>query len=311
MSVQGQPPILFVVGPTASGKTDAGLAIVDALRASGAAGEIVNADSRQVYRGMSIGTAKPTPDQLARAPHHLIDVADPSDGFSLAAFLELSRLAVIEILSRGAIPVVVGGTGQYIWGLAEGWHAPEVEPNKEIRERLQAVVAAAGVEVLYQRLKSVDAKAATLMDPRNARRIIRALEVIETTGRLFSEQRTKVPPLFAPLMLAISLPRADLYCRIDSRIDSMLISGWVEEVKELLTAGYSPSLPAFSSAGYREIAMLLAGTVNISDVAEKTKAATHKLARSQANWFRATDERISWHHEVNDLVQNALHAFYP
>jgi tRNA dimethylallyltransferase len=311
MSSQGKPSVLFVVGPTASGKTDAGLGILDALRNCGAVGEIVNADSRQVYRGMSIGTAKPTPDQLSRARHHLIDVADPSDGFSLAAFLELSRSAVLEILSRGAIPVVVGGTGQYIWGLAEGWHAPEVEANEEIRARLQAVVDAAGVDALYRRLQCADAKAATLMDPHNARRIIRALEVIETTGRPFSEQRTKVPPPFVPLMLAISLPRADLYRRIDSRVDAMLSGGWVEEVERLLAAGCTPSLPAFSSAGYREIAMLLAGILTVANVAEKTKVATHKLARSQANWFRATDARISWHRERGDLVEEAVRALYP
>jgi tRNA dimethylallyltransferase len=308
MSAQHKPTVLFVVGPTASGKTGAALAIVEALRGCGAVGEVVNADSRQVYRGMSIGTAKPTPDELARATHHVIDVADPSDGFSLAAFLDLARSVVADILSRGAIPIVVGGTGQYAWGLAEGWHAPEVEANHEIRARLEAEAADVGVEVIFQRLADADPEAATLMDPRNVRRIVRALEVIEVTGRPFSEQRTKAPPPFAPLMLALSLSRVDLYDRIDSRVDAMLGGGWIQEVERLLAKGCTPDLPAFSSAGYREIAMFLAGEMNIAEVADKTKNATHKLARSQANWFRAADERISWHSNVEKLVQEALHA---
>jgi tRNA dimethylallyltransferase len=311
MSSQPPPTALFLVGPTASGKTGAALEIVDALREYGVVGEIVNADSRQVYKGMSIGTAKPTPDELARAPHHVIDVAEPSEGFSLAMFLDLARSAVADILSRGALPIVVGGTGQYAWGLAEGWQAPEVPANLKVRARLKAEADDVGIEVLFRRLEDVDADAATLMHPRNLRRIIRALEVIEITGQLFSVQRKKEPPPFAPFSLAISLSRSELYRRIDSRVDAMLGDGWIQEVARLLADGVTPDLPAFSSAGYREVAMFLAGQIGIVEVAEKAKIATHKLARSQANWFREADERISWHSTVDDLLQEALHACCP
>jgi tRNA dimethylallyltransferase len=308
MSAPSKPIVLFVVGPTASGKTAAALAIVDALRGRGRPAEIVNADSRQVYRGMSIGTAKPSLDELARAPHHLVDVVDPSDGFSLAEFLRLARAAIAEIFARGATPIVVGGTGQYAWGLAEGWQAPEVAPNPEIRARLEAEATALGVDVLFQRLQAADPEAATLMNPRNVRRLVRALEVIEITGRPFSEQRTKEEPPFEPRMLALNLSRAALYERIDARVDSILAGGWGHEVESLLAAGNTSDLPAFSSAGYREVAQLLAGVLSMEQVAEKAKTATHRLARSQANWFRAGDERISWHLTSEDLVQEAVQA---
>jgi tRNA dimethylallyltransferase len=311
MSVSAKPTVLFVVGPTASGKTDAALSIVDVLRGRGRTAEIVNGDSRQVYRGMSIGTAKSTPEELARAAHHVIDVADPSDGFSLAVFLNLARTAIADILTRGAMPIVVGGTGQYVWGLVEGWQVPEVAPAPEIRARLEAEVAAAGVDMLYQRLQMIDAEAAAFIDPRNVRRLVRALEVIEITGRPFSEQRTKEAPPFDAYVLALNLSRADLYARIDARVDTMLARGWIREVGLLLAAGNTPDMPAFSSAGYREIASLLAGDISIDEAAARTKTATHRLARSQANWFRAGDERISWHNAQEGLVLEAIQACSP
>jgi tRNA dimethylallyltransferase len=310
-SILAKPTVLFVVGPTASGKTAAALAIVEALAACGRGSEIVNADSRQVYRGMSIGTAKPTPDELARAPHHLIDVADPADGFSLATFLRLSRGAVTDILERGSTPIVVGGTGQYAWGLAEGWQAPEVPPSPEIRARLEAEAASTGVDSLFARLQTTDPEAAALMDPRNVRRIVRALEVIEITGLPFSEQRKKEPPPFAPRMLALKLTREDLYARIDARVNAMLAGGWLAEVEALLAAGNTPDLPAFSSAGYREIAAHLAGELTLEEVAAKAKTSTHRLARTQANWFSASDERISWHETQEGLVAEAVPACCP
>ena len=311
MTVINKPTVLFIVGPTASGKTGLGIGIVNALHLCGRAAEVVGADSRQVYRGMSIGTAKPTAGELARAPHHLIDVADPKDGFSLSTFLRLARAAIEDILVRGAIPVVVGGTGQYVWGLAEGWQTPAVAPDMEIRARLEAEAADSGVEVLFQRLQDVDPVAAALMDPRNTRRLVRALEVIEVTGRPFSEQRTKSPPAFAPLMLGLMMARAGLYERIGARVDEMLATGWLGEVQGLLDADVTPDLPAFSSAGYREVAMHLAGEMTLEEVATKTKVSTHRLARSQANWFRGDDDRISWHDNGASLIAKATQACCP
>lgn len=296
-------PVLFVVGPTASGKTAAALAI--ASRSSKPV-EIVNADSRQVYRGMSIGTAKPSEAELAQVPHHLIDVVDPPDGFSLSMFLGLARAAIDDILERGAVPVVVGGTGQYIWGLAEGWQAPEVPPQSELRESLEREAEESGGDALYERLTTLDPDAANLIDPRNVRRVIRALEVIQVTGEPFSGQRRKEPPGFLPVVYAQLIERGVLRERIDQRVDAMIAAGWVDEVRELLDIGYRPELPAFSSVGYREIAEYLAGDITLDDAIAQAKFATNRLARNQGSWFKANDDRIIWHEHTDDLVAAAL-----
>ena len=256
--------------------------------------EIVNADSRQVYRGMSIGTAKPTDAEQASVPHHLIDVADPDEGFSLAGFLLQARTAISGILDRGGLPVVVGGTGQYAWGLAEGWQAPQVPPQAELRERLEHEAVEAGASALHARLARLDPEAAALIDPRNVRRVVRALEVVEVTGKPFSAQRRKEPPPFVPHLYGVDVPRAELYERIDARVDAMVSAGWLDEVSALLTAGYGPELPALSSAGYRELAAHLRGELSLQEAIAQAKTATHRLARRQGAWFRRSDERIAW-----------------
>ena len=179
-------PVLFIVGPTASGKTAAALGI-----AGDAPVEIINADSRQIYRGMSIGTAKPTPAQLAAAPHHLIDIAEPDERFSLVDFLARAREAILDATSRGAAPVVVGGTGQYVWGLAEGWQVPAVPPDPMVRQELEDVAREQGTEALHERLRAIDPDAAADIAPANIRRVIRAIEVSRATGAPFSAQRVK------------------------------------------------------------------------------------------------------------------------
>jgi tRNA dimethylallyltransferase len=301
-----KPAVLFIVGATASGKTDAAIAVAQALDAKGRAAEIVNADSRQVYRGMSIGTAKPRREQLAAVPHHLVNVADPADGFSLATFLSLARDAIADILHRDAVPVVVGGTGQYVWGLVEGWEAPAVPPQPELRETLEAEAKRLGTDALYARLRTLDPDAGALIDPRNLRRMVRALEVIEATGKPFSGQRRKTVPPFEPRLFGPSVPRTELHTRIAQRIDSMFEAGFVDEVRSLLERGYTPDLPAFSSAGYREIAAYLHGDIALDETKARTRVATNRLARSQANWFRAKDPRISWHAEPEALVDAAV-----
>jgi tRNA dimethylallyltransferase len=306
MGAPAKPAVLVIVGPTASGKTSAALALADAATARGQSIEIVNADSRQVYRGMSIGTAKPTPVEFARVPHHLIDVADPPDGFSLATFLALARASIADIAARSHVPVVVGGTGQYVWGLVEGWQAPEVAPQPEIRQRLESEAEASGSEALFARLTSLDPNAAAFIDARNIRRVVRALEVIELTGIPFSLQRTKGDPGFTTSLFGLTIPRAVLHERIAQRIEAMVDAGWVEEVRALLVSGSRPELPAFSSAGYREIAEYLAGNLTLDEAKDATRAATNRLARSQANWFGAADERISWRDTPEQLVEAAL-----
>ena len=283
------PPVVFLVGATASGKTAAALWLAERLSI-----EVINADSRQVYRGMSIGTAKPAAAELTAVPHHLIDVAEPLEGYSLALFLTQARSAIAELQGRGHLPVIVGGTGQYVWGLAEGWQVPPVPSQPAVRERLERDAVSLGAAALHERLARVDSEAAAFIDPRNVRRVVRALEVWEVTGTRFSAQRRKEPPPFAPYLFGLAVPRAELHRRIDVRVDAMLTAGWTGEVRALLAAGCTPDLPAFSSAGYRELAAYLLGELPIEEAVERTKAATHRLARRQATWFRRDDSRITW-----------------
>ena len=296
------PRVLFIVGPTASGKTAASLELASKARI-----EIVNADSRQVYRGMSIGTGKPAPAELASVPHHLIDVAVPDERYNLARFLAEARAAIAGIVSRDTVPVVVGGTGQYVWGLAEGWHAPAVPPNTELRAELTEEARHSGPETLHERLRAVDARAADAIDPRNVRRVVRALEVWHATGAPFSRQRRKSPPAFEPVLLGIAPERAALRQHAADRVDAMLNStGWPEEVRELLRTDYGPELPSFSSVGYREVAAYVRGSMTLEETAERVKSATFRLIRRQATWFKATDERIAWRPDANSLAVRAL-----
>ena len=293
--------VVFIVGATATGKTAAALAIAERLPV-----EIVNADSRQVYLGMDIGTAKPTQDQRAAVPHHLIDVAGPGQSYSMALFLGQAREAVEDVLARGRLPLVVGGTGQYVWGLAEGWQLPQVPPQQELRERLEREAENKGAEALHRRLQRVDAAAVRLIDPRNVRRLIRALEVWEATGQRFSSQRRRTPPPFAAYVFGLWVPREELYRRIDARVDSMLEAGWPDEVRRLLDAGYAPELPSFSSAGYRELAAYVRGGLSWEEAVRHTKTAVHRLARRQGAWFRREDLRIRWLDGTGEAVAGAV-----
>ena len=295
------PTVLFIVGPTASGKTAASLEL-----AAHAGIEVVNADSRQVYRGMSIGTAKPTDAELAAATHHLIDIAAPDEPFSLAAFLGLARAAIADAAARGATPVAVGGAGQYVWGLVEGWNAPAVPPNHALRQNLEAIAKRDGPIALHERLRTVDPNAADAIDPRNVRRVARAIEVWQATGAPFSRQRAKGDPGFAPVILGVHPGREEVRRRIDERVDSMLERGWLDEVRALLDAGYGPELPSFSSAGYREMAAHVAGEISLDEAAARAKHATHRLARAQGAWFKAGDSRIEWLPDAESLVARAL-----
>lgn len=295
------PRVFFIVGPTASGKTAASLELANHARI-----EVVNADSRQVYRGMSVGTGKPTPGQLASVPHHLVDIAAPDEPYNLARFLSEGRDAIAGAASRGATPVVVGGTGQYVWGLAEGWHAPAVPPNQVLREELAEEARLHGPEALHERLRAVDARAADAIDPRNVRRVVRALEVWHETGAPFSRQRRKSPPGFEPAVLGIAPERSVLRQRAADRVDAMLNGGWPEEVRALLDAGYGPELPSFSSVGYREVTAHVQGSMTLGETAERVKGATHRLIRRQATWFKATDERIAWSPDAGSLAVDAL-----
>jgi tRNA dimethylallyltransferase len=281
-------PLIAVVGPTASGKSDLALRLALAFN-----GEIVSADSRQVYRYMDVGTAKSTPEQRAAVPHLLIDLVDPDAEFSLQQYLDLARQALADIRRRGRLPFVVGGTGQYVWALLEGWQVPRVPPDRELRRSLEERAEREGADALYRELAALDARAAARIDARNVRRLIRALEVHRQTGEAVTSPG-KLRPESEPLILAIDWPRAELYRRIDERVDRMLESGLVEEVRSLLARDYSADLPPMSGIGYRQVVRNLQGEILLAEVAATMKTQTHRVARMQYTWFRRDDPRIRW-----------------
>jgi len=262
-----------------------------ALYLAGAfSGEIVNADSRQVYRHMDIGTSKPSPEERCRVPHHLVDILAPDEEFNLASFLELTQRAIEGIHSRARLPILVGGTGQYVWALIEGWHVPRVAPDPSLRRRLETM----GREALYEELVRVDPDSASSIGPSNVRRMVRALEVYYLTGLPFSRTRRRGKAPYQALVLGLTVPRQELYKRIDDRVDSMLAEGWLDEVKGLLDRGYSPTLPSMSSLGYQELASHLLGKLPLPDAVRRIKLNTHRFARHQYAWFRSKDPRIRW-----------------
>lgn len=282
--------LLVVVGPTAVGKTKLAVDLAHPLQ-----GEIISADSRYLYRGTDIGTAKPSLAERASIPHHLIDVADPDQPWSLAQYCAAVTQLITEINQRRRLPILVGGTGQYIHSILEGWTIPRLEADPALRAKLQATADQEGGLVLYQQLHTLDPVAAVQIDPRNVRRVIRALEVTLTTDRPFSAQRQKHPPGYQTFTLGLTLPRAVLYPRLDARIDAMLAAGWVAEVQTLVNHGYAGSLPALSAIGYKQIGQYLRGEIDLPEAIRLIKHDTRVFVRRQANWFKATDPTIHWH----------------
>jgi len=281
--------LIAIVGPTATGKTALAIALAQRL-----GGEIVGADSRQVYRQMDIGTAKPTAEERALAPHQLIDVVDPDQEFSLAQYLEQAVAVLEDVWSRGKQPLLVGGSGQYVWALLEGWRVPRLPPQRELRRELGERADRQGAEALHRELAQVDPKAAARIDPRNVRRVIRALEVHKATGRPISYWQEKGPPPWEVLTLGLTCPRRELYERIDARVDAMMEAGLVDEVRGLLSMGYDPSLASMSGIGYKQVCQHLAGELDLATAVARIKTATHRLARQQYTWFRLDDGRIRW-----------------
>jgi tRNA dimethylallyltransferase len=303
-----RPPLVVIVGPTAVGKTEISIQLAERL-----AGEIVSADSRLFYRGMDIGTAKPDLSQRARVPHHLVDVADPDQAWSLAVFQRAAYQAIAEIHARGRLPFLVGGTGQYVRAVTEGWQIPKVRSSPPLREALEDWAAEIGPNGLHDRLAALDPKAAARIDYRNLRRTVRALEVILRTGQQFSAQRSKDIPPFRSLQVGLTRPRKELYARVDARIDAMLSNGFVDEVRELLSQGYSPDLPTLSAIGYREIVAHLEGKTSFPEAVKLIKRHTRQFVRRQANWFKEDDPSIHWFRveprtvgEIEQLIRSWL-----
>lgn len=289
MSGEFKLPLVVILGPTAVGKTEIAIQLAKRLES-----EIVSADSRLFYRGMDIGTAKPTPQQRKQVPHHLIDVANPDQPWSLAIFQQQAHLAISIIHSKRRLPFLVGGTGQYIRAVIEGWQVPKAEPRPEMRQTLERWAAQITPLGLHHRLAILDPEAAARIEPRNLRRTVRALEVILSTGRRFSEQRQRSSTPYRTIILGLMRSRTELYARVDARIQAMLASGLVEEVQTLLERGYSPNLPTLSAIGYREIISYLQGNTTLEEAVAQIKRRTRIFVRRQANWFRSNDPNIVW-----------------
>ncbi|MBA7506982.1 tRNA dimethylallyltransferase [subsurface metagenome] len=299
--------LVAIVGPTAVGKSKLALQL-----ASDFGAEIVSADSRQVYRYMDIGTNKPTLDDQKPIPHHLIDVVNPDDDFNLANYLNMARRVIQDIQQRGNLPLLVGGSGLYVWSIIEGWKIPNVPPDRDLRRKLEIKARKQGSQALYQQLREIDPVITEKIEPHNIRRIIRALEIYQLSGQLPSVIRQKQAPRFSIFVIGLTAERSELYHKIDQRVDKMINGGLVEEVKELMHKGYSLSLPSMSGIGYKQIGDFLSGSVSLPKAVEQIKYETHRLARHQYAWFRPSDARINWldanntRKKANDLVESFL-----
>ncbi len=284
--MNGAPlPLIAIVGPTAVGKSALALDLAETF-----AGEIVSADSRLIYRGMDIGTAKPSAAERARVPHHVIDVADPGEAFALVTYQHLAFQAIAEIHARGKLPVLVGGSGLYVRAILDGLNIPRVTPDLARRAELERE----SVGELYVRLQQRDPLAAAKIDPRNKRRVIRALEVCENAGKPISEMQTRQAPNYRIFRIGLTLPRDELYARINTRVDAMMSAGLVDEVRALLTRGYTKDTPAMSGLGYRQIAAYLAGEISREEAVRLIKRDTRRFVHHQYSWFRLNDVRIHW-----------------
>ncbi|MFW6112994.1 MAG: tRNA (adenosine(37)-N6)-dimethylallyltransferase MiaA [Thermodesulfobacteriota bacterium] len=283
------PKVAVLVGPTAVGKTAVALEVAEALGA-----EIINADSMQVYRELDIGTAKPTPAERARVPHHLVDVADPDEPYDAARYAREGRAVIAVLGRRGVPPLVAGGTGLYIKALLGGLFHQE-EAVQAVRPRLARELAEQGLPALYQRLESLDPATARRLAPGDTYRILRALEVVEATGRPLSELHAAHGFQDRPydtVKIGLTRPREELYRRIEARVDLMVAQGWLEEVRELRRR-YAPEIKPLQALGYRRLVAVVQGDLTLAEAVELTKTETRRYAKRQLTWFRA-DPEVRW-----------------
>ena len=278
-------PLLVLVGLTAVGKTALSLRLAQQY-----GGEIISADSRLFYRGMNIGTAKPTAVEQAQVPHHLIDLCAPDETVTLGTYQQVAYGVIERVAGNGRLPLLVGGTGQYVQAVVEGWGIPRVAPQPELRQALETL----GGEELARWLTALDSEAAAKIDPRNVRRVVRALEVTLVAGRPISDIQRKNPPPYDICMIGLHRERESLYRRIDARVDQMMADGLLDEVAGLLAQGYDEPLAAMSGLGYRQLLAHLRGELTLAEAVERIKFETHRFARQQATWFRLDDPKIAW-----------------
>jgi tRNA dimethylallyltransferase len=279
------PPLIVIVGPTAVGKT--GISLKLALRFGG---EVVSADSRLIYKGLDIGTDKPSIEERELVPHHLIDICLPDETIGLGQYKRLATKAIDGIHKTGRLPLLVGGTGQYVKAVVEGWNVPEVPPNQELRNAL----AALGGGELARWLTTLDPVAAQRIDPRNVRRVVRALEVILTAGRPFSTLQSRKAPPYLIKIIGLNCEREVLYQRINRRVDQMMNSGLLSEVARLRDAGYERMLPSMSALGYRQLWAHLEGECTLDEAVSRVKFETHRFVRQQYTWLRRYHLPVSW-----------------
>lgn len=284
-----QTHVVAIIGPTAIGKT--ALSMVLAKRFDG---EVISADSRQIYRHMDIGTAKATPQERRAVPHHLIDILMPDQRMTLARYKREAAQAIEDVWRRGKLPLLVGGTGLYVHAVLEGWKIPEVPPNRPLRAKLRQRAERLGRETLHGELERVDPEAAEKIHPNNVRRVVRALEVYHETGTPISELQGKEPPGYHVLEIGLTMPREALYRRIDERVDRMIAQGLVGEVQWLMEQGYGLELSAMSGLGYRQIVRYLEGEIDLDEAIRRIKSQTRRFVRQQYTWFKLSDESIHW-----------------
>lgn len=277
-------PVIVILGATATGKSALALEIAGRFD-----GEVISADSRYLYRGMDVGTAKPTEAELQRVPHHLVNIIEPEDDYSLATWLEEAFAAIEDVGKRGRLPVVAGGTPLYLRALLEGWVVPAVPPEPALRERLERLETA----TIYTMVARIDPVSAERIGPSNKRRLIRAYEVFERTGLPLSSLEGRSAPPYRTLILGLRQERQPLYERIDARVEWMYENGILEEALALVERGLPDSAPAMSAIGYRDAAAVLTGELTFDEAIERTCLATHRYVRHQETWFRRF-EGVTW-----------------
>ena len=309
------PLTVVICGPTGVGKTS--LAIDLARRFEG---EIIGADSMQLYRHMDIGTAKPTPGEQAAVTHHMVDIVDPDDHFDAEMYAGMAYTTVLTLTGKGILPFIVGGTGLYIKALIHGLFE-SLKIDTGIRKRLKKEAEARGGPHLHARLKTVDPAAAARIHANDTYRIVRALEIYETTGRRMSDTQQLhqfKPQRLQAIKIGLHMEREELYQRIDQRVDQMISGGLASEVQGLVADGYGFDLPAMSGVGYGQFAPYLSGEATLDEVADDVKRATRRFVRQQANWFRQDDDRIHWfevrpdtYPAILDLIRNFVTPLRP
>ncbi len=288
--------LIVILGPTGTGKSRLAIHIAQKFN-----GEIVNADSRQVYRYMNIGTAKPSKEELEQVPHHLFNIIDPDEVFSLAQYQDLANKSIKSIQKRQSLPVLVGGSGQYIWAVVEGWEIPRIPPDQEFRRSLEKLASENGIDYLYQRLTDSDPVAAKKIDQRNIRRVIRAMEVAHEAQEPISKLQNKKAPDFNILIIGLTAEREVLYQRIDFRVDDMIRRGLINEINKLNQMNYGFELSSMNSIGYKQIGSNLRGEISQEEAIRQIKTNSHRFVRHQYAWFHLDDPRIHWFNIQNEI----------